>query len=102
MALSRFIIGTTVTLPAGTATADANGFGLATWAGSGTGATLQWSAASEACTFIAGTAIYLDSTAPGSTPTGAQQLYTALVAAGANLVAFRDGTDNVGHAALSN
>jgi hypothetical protein len=102
MALSRFVIGTTVTLPAGTPTADANGFGLATWAGSGTGATLQWSAGSEACTFIAGTVIVADSAAPGSTPTGAQQLYTALTAAGANQRPYVQGQDDVGHAALAN
>jgi hypothetical protein len=102
MALARFVIGTTVTLPAGTPTADANGFGLATWAGSGSGATLQWSAGSEACLFIAGTAIVADSSTPGSTPTGAQQLYTALIAAGANLRAYVPGQDDVGHAAISN
>ena len=33
MALSRFVTTATVTIPAGTPTADANGFGLATWAG---------------------------------------------------------------------
>jgi hypothetical protein len=101
MALSRFVVGTTVTLPPGTPTADANGFGLNTWAGAGTAATLQWSAAGEACTFIAGTVIVADSAAT-STPTGAMQLYTALQAAGANLRAYVQGQDDVGHAALSN
>jgi hypothetical protein len=52
--------------------------------------------------FIAGTVIYADSSTPGENPTGAQQLYQALVAAGANLRAFVDGQDDVGHAALSN
>ena len=39
---------------------------------------------------------------PAVPATGPQQLYAALVAAGANLFAFRDGTDAVGHASLSN
>ena len=101
MALSRFVVGTTVTLPAGTPTAVSGGFGTVSWAGTGSGATLQW-AGGFAATFQAGQVIYADSAAPGSTPTGAQQLYTALTAAGANLTAFRDGTDAVGHQGLSN
>lgn len=104
MALSRFAIGSTVTLPTGTATAASNGFGSAGYA-IGTGATAQWPSGepvTAAPTFVAGQVIYADSATPGSTPTGAQQLYQALVTAGANLSAFRDGTDAVGHAALSN
>ena len=103
MALSRFVIGSTVTLPAGLAspTWTAGGFGTVSYAGTGSGATQQW-ADGSAATFIAGTAVYADSASPGSTPTGAQQLYTALTAAGANLFAFRDGTDAIGHAATSN
>ena len=101
MALSRFVIGTAVTLPAGTATAVSGGFGTVSWAGAGTGATLQW-ANGTAATFLKGSVVYADSATPGSTPTGAQQLYTALTAAGANLFAFRDGLDSAGHAALSN
>ena len=100
MALSRFVIGTTVTLPAGTATADGNGFGLATYSGPA-GPPIQWGAG-FATEFIAGTAVYLDSGTPAVPATGPQQLYAALVAAGANLFAFRDGTDAVGHASLSN
>jgi len=101
VALSRFVVGTTVTLPAGTATAVSGGFGTVSWAGTGTGATQQW-ADGTAATFSAGQVLYADSATPGSTPSGAQQLYTALTAAGANLFAFRDGTDAVGHASLSN
>jgi hypothetical protein len=101
MALSRYVVGTTVTLPAGTPTADANGFGLATWAGTGSGITLQWSAAGSPVTFIRGQVILADSAAT-STPTGAMQLYTALQAAGANLRAYVQGSDDVGHAALAN
>lgn len=53
-------------------------------------------------TFIAGTAVYADSAAiaAGTPGTGAQQLYQAI--GGGNLMAYRDGTDNVGHAALAN
>ena len=69
--------------------------------GTGTGATLQW-ADGTAATFFAGQALYADSATPGSTPTAPQQLYTALTAAGANLFAFRDGTDDVSHYGLSN
>lgn len=100
MALSRFVIGTTVTLPAGTLTADSNGFGLAGYSGPA-GPPIQWGAG-FATEFIAGTAIYLDGGTPNVPATGPQQLYAALVAAGANLFAYRDGIDNVGHAALSN
>jgi hypothetical protein len=103
VALSRFVVGSTVTLPAGAASASwtAGGFGTVSYAGTGTGATQQW-ADGSAATFIEGTVIYADSATPGSTPTGAQQLYIALTAAQANLFAFRDGTDAVGHASLSN
>lgn len=98
MALARFTVGTTCTVPAGTPTADANGFGLATWAGA-TGPPLQWSAGAAACTYPAGTAVVADSSGGSS---AACQLYAALQAAGANLQAYRQGTDDVGHAALSN
>lgn len=101
MAISRFVVGTTVTLPGGTATAVPGGGGAASYAGAGTGATLQWADGYPA-TFNAGQVIYADSAAPGSTPTGSQQLYTALAAAGANMFAFRDGIDAVGHGGLSN
>jgi hypothetical protein len=101
VALGRFVVGSTVTLPAGTATAVSGGFGTVSWAGTGAGATLQW-ADGQAATFNAGQVLYADSATPGSTPTGAQQLYTALTAAGASLFAFRDGTDSVSHYGLSN
>jgi hypothetical protein len=101
VALGRFVVGSTVTLPAGTATAVSGGFGTVSWAGTGTGATLQW-ADGQAATFYAGQTLYADNASPGSTPTASQQLYTALTAAGANLFAFRDGTDDVSHYGISN
>jgi hypothetical protein len=100
VALGRFVVGSTVTLPAGTATADSNGFGLVTYSGPA-GPPIEWGAG-FATEFIAGTVIYLDNGTPAVPATGPQQLYAALVAAGASLFAFRDGTDAVGHAALSN
>jgi hypothetical protein len=100
MALSRFVIGTTVTLSAGTLTADANGFGLGGYSGAA-GPPIQWGAGFPT-EFLAGTAIYLDGGTPAVPATGPQQLYAALVATGANLFAFRDGTDTIGHAATSN
>jgi hypothetical protein len=100
VALSRFVIGTTVTLPAGTLTADANGFGEAGYSGAA-GPPIQWGAGFPT-EFIAGTVIYLDGGTPAVPATGPQQLYAALTAAQANLFAFRDGTDSVGHSGLSN
>jgi hypothetical protein len=101
LALSRFVIGTTVTLNAGTPTAVSGGFGTVSWAGAGSGATQQW-ADGQPATFFAGQPVYADSSTPGSTPTGPQQLYTALDAAGASLRAFVDGQDDVGHYGISN
>lgn len=98
MALSRFIVGTTVTLPAGTGTGG--NFGTESWAGAA-GPPVQW-ASGMAATFIAGTALVLDGGAPGTPATGPQSLYAALVAAGANLRAYVQGQDDVGHAGLSN
>ena len=79
MALSRYVLTATVTVPAGTPAADANGFGLATFSGPAFPAT-----------FIKGTAIMLD-------PAGS--LYTAIGAG--NLRAWSDG-EAVGHARLAN
>jgi hypothetical protein len=96
MALSRYVLTATVTLPPGTYTADAATglrFGTGSYAqgagtyGSGAGGDLT--AGGE--TFIAGTVIVAD-------PAGV--LYTAIGAG--NLRAFIDGTDDVGHAALAN
>lgn len=100
MALSRYVIGTTVSIPAGTLTADSNGFGLAGFSGPA-GPPIQWGAGFST-EFIAGTAIMLDGGTPSTPATGPQQLYAALVAAGANLRAYVQGQDDVGHAALSN
>ncbi len=91
MALSRYVVTATTTIPAGTAatpvagepaTGGAAGYGSAATS-AGVGYFPQ--------TWLAGTAIVLD-------PAGA--VYAAIGAG--NLTAWRDGTDAVGHAALSN
>ena len=91
MALNRYVVTATTTVPAGTAatptagepaTGGAAGFGNAS-VSSGAGYFPQ--------TFIAGTTIVLD-------PTGA--LYAAIGAG--NLRAYVQGQDDVGHAALAN
>lgn len=92
MALSRFTVTATVTVPAGTPTAVAGGFGLVSWAGA-SGAYAE----GFPLTFIAGTVIVADSSAGSS---AAQLLYQAI--GSGNLTPFRDGTDAVGHASLSN
>jgi hypothetical protein len=86
MALNRYVLTATVTVPAGTGTADPNGFGLMTYAG----AASAWAQGFPA-TFIVGTTIVLDS---------AGSLYAAIGAG--NLRAYVQGSDDVGHAALSN
>jgi hypothetical protein len=91
MALSRFVLTSNVTLPPDALTAISGGFGSA----GGTDAAGHWSITGG--TFPAGTVIYADST--GGT-TGPQLLYAAIGAG--NLTAYRDGIDNVGHAALGN
>lgn len=91
MALNRYVVTSMTTVPAGTittpvagepATGGAAGFG-STSVSAGVGYFPQ--------TWLAGTAIVLD-------PAGA--VYAAIGAG--NLTAWRDGTDAVGHAALSN
>jgi len=92
LALNRYVLTATVTVPAGTittpivagepGTGGAAGFGN-TSTSAGFGLFPQ--------TFLAGTAIV---------PTRPQLLYTAIGAG--NLMAWRDGTDAVCHAALSN
>lgn len=91
MALNRYVLTATVTVPAGTpatpvpgspGTGGADGFGNAsTSAGFG-----LWPQ-----TFIQGTAIVLDPAGP---------LFTAIGAG--NLRLFTQGTDDAGHAALAN
>ena len=95
MALGRFVVGTTCTVPAGTPTAGS--FGTASYAGA-TGPPLQW-AGGEPATYTENTVLWADSSAGSSGP---QQLYAALQAAGANLRVFVDGQDTVGHAGLAN
>lgn len=86
MALNRYVVTATTTVAAGTATADPNGFGLATYAGPAS----AWAQGFPA-TFIVGQVIVADPAGP---------LYAAIGAG--NLRAYVQGQDDVGHAALSN
>jgi hypothetical protein len=86
VALNKYTLNSTVTLPSGAATASGNGFGTVTYAQ----AAGEYGSA-PGVTFLKGTVIELN-------PAGV--LFTAIGAA--NLTAFRDGTDAVGHAALAN
>lgn len=91
MALSRYVITATVTVPAGTAATPVAGE-PATGGAAGYGsASISAGAVLFPQTFVKGTPIVLD-------PAGA--LYTAIGAG--NLRAWVDGQDAVGHAALSN
>ena len=99
MAYGRWVLTARVTVPAGTATGGANG--TASYA-NGSGATSKW-APPFPTTFQPGQVIYADDTAPGTTPTGPQQLYQAIIAVNdTGLTPFRDGTDTVSHQAISN
>jgi len=92
MALSRYVISATVTVPAGTAstvTAGEPGTGGAAGPGNASVTAAGWTYFPQ--TFLSGTAIVLDPAGP---------LYAAIGAG--NLAAWADGTSNVGHAALSN
>lgn len=91
MALSRFVLTSTVVLPPEVLTAISGGFGSA----GGTAAAGKWDICGA--TYPSGTVIVADSTA-GST--GPQLLYQAIGAG--NLRAYVQGQDDVGHAALAN
>jgi hypothetical protein len=89
MALTRYRVGTTVTIPAGTTTADHGGgrtIGPASWS----------TLVSE--TLRRGQLIWADPVAGNG---GASLLYTALSGAGANLVAVTTDADP-DHSAISN
>jgi hypothetical protein len=91
MALTRFVVTSTVTVPAGTASAVAQPGGTATWSGpAGT-----WAAGSFPVTFLKNQVIEFD---PATTAGAALQ---SAIGAG-NLRAYVQGQDDVGHAALSN
>ena len=91
MALGRYVVTTTTTVPAGTpATVVAGEPGTGGAAGYGN-ASVSAGAVLWPQTFIAGTTIVLDPTGP---------LYAAIGAG--NLRAYVQGQDDVGHAALSN
>jgi hypothetical protein len=98
MAYGRWVLTARLTVPAGTASAVAQPGGTVTYA-NGAGSSSKWAPA-VATTFLRGQIIYADDTAPGATPTGPQQLYQAIGAA--NLRAYVQGQDDVGHAALAN
>jgi hypothetical protein len=105
MALARYVLTATVTLtPDAVAAAVAGEPGTGGPAGFGSSATIVPAVGSEGkfglwpMTLLAGTAIYADATAGFAT--GAQLLYQAIGAG--NLAAWRDGTDNVSHSAISN
>jgi hypothetical protein len=65
------------------------------------GPPIQW-ADGETIQFIEGTVIFCDGGTPAVPATPPQQLYAAIQAAGGNLRAFVDGSDDVGHAGISN
>ena len=107
MALSRFVLTATVTLtPDAVAAVVAGEPGTGGPAGFGNSATIVAAAGSVGkfglpgmpLTLLAGTPIWADSAA--GFDSGAKLLYTAI--GSANLRAFTQGTDDVGHAALSN
>jgi hypothetical protein len=107
MALSRFVVTSTVTVtPDALATPVAGEPGTGGAAGFGSAATIVPAVGSEGkyglpgmpLTFIEGTTIYADSAAGFAT--GAQLLYQAIGAA--NLRPYVQGSDDVGHAALAN
>jgi hypothetical protein len=99
MALSRYVLTATVTLPPGTFVPDVatDGPPANFGTGSNTSAAGAWGSGNgvvvgdAGTTFFKGTAIVAD-------PSGF--LYAAIGAG--NLRAFIDGTDDVGHAALAN
>jgi hypothetical protein len=107
MALSRFVVTSTVTVTPDALIAPVAGEpGTGGAAGFGNAATIVAAAGSQGkyglpgmpLTFIQGTTIYADSTAGFAT--GAQLLYQAIGAA--NLRAYVQGQDDRGGAALSN
>ena len=95
MALSRFVLTATVTVPAGTPVAISNGFGVESWAGP-TGPPQQW-AAGMPVTFIEGTAMIADTSGGTS---AACPLYAAIGAG--NLRPYVQDQDDVSHAAILN
>jgi hypothetical protein len=99
MALARFVLTGTVTIPAAPAATVVAGE-PGTGGAAGYGNTSVVPAANAwgpwPTTFLKGTTIYADSSGAG----GAGALYTAIGAG--NLRAYVQGQDDVGHAALSN
>ena len=92
MTLSRFVLTADVTIAASTAAADSNRFGLVSWSG----ASGDY-AEGFPLTFKKGQVIVAGSSADSS---GAQLLYQAI--GSANLRPYVQGSDDVGHAGLSN
>jgi hypothetical protein len=101
MGYGRWVLTARVTVPAGTPSAVAQPGGTVSYS-NGSGTTSKW-APPFPVTFERGQVIFADDTAPGTTPTGPQQLYQAIIAVSATaLTPFRDGTDTVSHQAISN
>jgi len=98
MAYGRWVVTARVTVAAGTPSAVAQPGGTVTWS-NGSGSSSKW-APPAPVTFLPGQVIYADDTAPGTAPTGPQQLYQAIGAG--NLRAYVPGQDDIGHAALAN
>lgn len=95
MAVNRYTLLSTVTLPSGTFTPDATTGERVGTDSYAQGAGVYGSGAGS----VAGSTTWYKGQVALCDPTGA--LYTALGGA-TNLAAFRDGTDAVGHVALSN
>lgn len=101
MGYGRWVLTARVTVPAGTPSAPASPGNTVSYA-NGSGATSKW-APPFPVTFLPGQVIYADDTAPGTTPTGPQQLYQAIIAINATgLTPYVDGTHAIGHAATAN
>jgi hypothetical protein len=90
MALSRFVLTASVTVPQGTPTAVPGGLGLVSWAGPAS----AW-AEGFPVTFQRGQVIEMD------TATTAGAALQAAIGAG-NMRAWVDGQDTVGHGGISN
>lgn len=98
MALSRFVLTTDVTIPAGTPSGSPNEFGIVGWSGPA-GPPIQWGAG-FATTLKRGMVIYADGGTPASPATGPQQLFAAI--GSGNLRAYVQGQDDIGHSTLAN
>jgi hypothetical protein len=97
MGYGRFVVTAKVTVAAGTASAPGQ-YNTLTYS-NGSGSSSKW-APPAPHTLLPGMIIFADDTAPGTTPTGPQQLYQAIGAG--NLRPYVAGTDAIGHAGIAN